>query len=171
MKTEELTQQRLEQKQTAGKLLSPEAREACERISAGESYWSQRAQVLLAVDEGATPAEAGNRAGLSRRQVKFWLGRFRDDYLDIFPEAELSRTQPEPARETEVSPPAVGGEAADEPMADAAEMEMKAGEAAEKPKQKKKKKKKKKKRKNTRKAKKAKGPSGRSKKKSTDPNI
>jgi hypothetical protein len=134
-----MTKQQAKDEQTVGKLLSPEAREACQRISAGEAYWSQRAAALLALDEGASAAEAGSRAGLSRGQVRFWLGRFRDDDLDIFPEAELSRTL---------------------------ETKMKVDEAAEKPKQKKKKKKKKKKGQKTRKAKKAKGTSGRSDKKS-----
>jgi len=76
--------------QTASKLLSPEAQAACERIAAGESLWSQRAQALLAVDEGATQAEAGQRAGLTQGQVRYWLGKFRRDQLSIFPEAELS---------------------------------------------------------------------------------
>ena len=61
MKTEELTQQRPEEKQSAGKLLSPEERGVCKQLAAaGEAPWSQRAQALLALDEGATqaPAEA-----------------------------------------------------------------------------------------------------------------
>jgi hypothetical protein len=157
MKTEELTQQRLEQKQTAGKLLSPEERGVCKQLAAGEAPWSQRAQALLALDEGATQAQAGSQAGLSLGQVRYWLGRYRKDGLSIVPEAELSQTQPEPAQETEASPQAVGE--------NAAATEMKADEAAKKPKQKSKKKKKKKKKKKG-KAKKAKGPSGRSDKKS-----
>jgi hypothetical protein len=151
MKTEESTQERLEQKQTAGKLLNPEERDVCKQLTTGEVPWSQRAQAFLALDEGATQAEAGSQAGLTQGQVKYWLGRYREDGLSIFPVAELSQTQPEPAPEIEASPGAVGKEAADELTADAA--------AAEKPKQKKKKKKK-------RKAKKTKGERGRSDKKS-----
>ncbi len=75
--------------QIAANLLSPEARAACQRIAAGEAPWSQRAQALLAVDEGATQAEAGQRAGLTQGQVKYWLGKFRRDQLGIFPEAGL----------------------------------------------------------------------------------
>jgi outer membrane biosynthesis protein TonB len=148
MKTEELTQQRPEQEQTAGKLLSPEDRGVCRQLTAGEAPWSQRAQALLALDEGATQAGAGSQAGLSQGQVSYWLGRYRDGGLSIFPEAELSQTQPEPVQEAEASPQAVAEEAA---------------ATADKPKQKKKKKKKKKKK---RKAKKAKAKSGRSDKKS-----
>jgi hypothetical protein len=150
MKTEELTQQRLEQKQTAGKLLSPEERGVCKQLAAGEAPWSQRAQALLALDEGATQAQAGSQAGLSQGQVSYWLGRYRKDGLSIVPEAELSQTQPEPAQETEASPQAVGEAAA--------ASEKNAAATAEKPKKKKKKKK--------GKAKKAKGKSGRSDKKS-----
>ena len=148
MKTEELTQQRPEDKKSAGKLLSPEERGVCKQLAAGEAPWSQRAQALMALDKGATQAEAGGRAGLTRTQARYWLGRYREDGLSIFPEAELSQTQPDPSQDTAASPQAVGEEAA---------------ATAEKPKQKKKKKKKKKK---TRKAKKAKGKGGRSAKKS-----
>ena len=162
---EELTQHRPEDKKTVGKLLSLEERVVFKQLAAREAPWSQRAQALLALDEGATQAEAGSQAGLTLGQVRYWLGRYREDGLSIVPEAGLSQTQPEPAQETEASPQAVGGEAADEPTADAPATEMKADGAAEKPK-KKKKKKKKKKRQKTRKAKKAKGKSGRSDKKS-----
>jgi len=72
----------------------------------------------LAVDEGATQAEAGQRAGLTPGQVKYWLGKFRRDQLGIFPEAGLP--------------------------VDAAENEKNAAKAKEKPKQKSKKAKKKK---------------------------
>jgi outer membrane biosynthesis protein TonB len=98
----------------------------CERVAAGEAPWSQRAQALLALDEGATQVGAGGRAGLTQGQVRYWLGRFRQDGLSIFPESE-----------------------------EAEATEMKAAGAAEEPK-KKKKKKKKKKQKKTGKAKKGK---------------
>ena len=90
MATESPTKQDSEMHQTAGKLLSPEAQAACERIAAGEAPWSQRAQAFLAMDAGATRAEAGQRAGLTPGQVKYWLGKFRSDQLSIFPETELS---------------------------------------------------------------------------------
>jgi hypothetical protein len=154
MKTEESTQQRLEQKQTAGKLLSPEEREVFKQLAAGEAPWSQRALALLALDQGVTQVEAGELSGLTQGQVKYWLGRYRQNGLSIFPEAGLSQTQSEPAPKIEASPHAVGEQPAAELNADAAEKE--------KPKQKKKKKSKKKKGK----TKKAKGKGGRSDKKS-----
>jgi hypothetical protein len=142
---EELTQHRPEDKKTVGKLLSPEERGVCKQLAAGEAPWSQRAQALLALDEGATQAQAGSQAGLTQGQVRYWLGRFRKDGLSIVPEASRQ---------------AVGEETA--------ATAMKAASTAEKPKQKKKKqgKKKKKKGQKTRKAKKSKGTSGRSDKKS-----
>jgi hypothetical protein len=99
--------------QAAGKLLNREERAVCERVAAGEAPWSQRAQALLALDEGATQVGAGGRAGLTHGQVRYWLGRFRQDGLSIFPESE-----------------------------EAEATEMKAAEAADKPKKKKKKQKK-----------------------------
>jgi hypothetical protein len=90
MATKSPTKQDSGRQQTGGKLLSPEAQAACGRIAAGEAPWSQRAQALLAVDEGATQAQAGESAGLTQGQVKYWVGQFRSDQLSIFPEAELS---------------------------------------------------------------------------------
>jgi hypothetical protein len=77
-----------ENKQAAGKLFNREERAVCERVAAGEAPWSQRAQALLALDEGDTQVGAGGRAGLTQGQVSYWLGRFRQDGLSIFPESE-----------------------------------------------------------------------------------
>ena len=90
--------------QIAANLLSPEARAACERIAAGEAPWSQRAQALLAVDEGATQAEAGQRVGLTQGQVKYWVGKFRRDQLGIFPEAGLPVDAEENAAKAKETP-------------------------------------------------------------------
>jgi transposase-like protein len=81
-----------ENRQAAGKLLNLEERAVCERVAAGEAPWSQRAQALLALDEGATQVGAGGRAGLTQGQVRYWLGRFRQDGLGIFPESEKAET-------------------------------------------------------------------------------
>jgi hypothetical protein len=37
------------------------------------------------LDKGVTQAEAGRRAGLSRGQLWYWLTKFRQQRLDIFP--------------------------------------------------------------------------------------
>lgn len=72
-----------------GKLLSSQERQAFKMISAGDDLHGQRAIALLAVDEGVTQKEAGARSGLTPGQVKYWLGRFRQLRLEIFPEQVL----------------------------------------------------------------------------------
>jgi transposase-like protein len=101
-----------ENRQAAGKLFNPEERAVCERVAAGEAPWSQRARALLALDEGVTQVEAAGRSGLTHGQVRYWLGKFRQDGFSIFPESE-----------------------------EAEATELKAAKAAEKPKKKKKQKK------------------------------
>jgi len=63
--------------QSTGKLLSAQEREVFTRISTGEAPHSQRAQALLAIDEGASQAAAGAAAGLTSGQVKYWLAKFQ----------------------------------------------------------------------------------------------
>ena len=72
-----------------GKLLSSQEHGLCVRISEGDTIHSQRAQALLAIDEGASQRQAAQRAGLTRGQVKYWLGKYRKMRLDIFPESIL----------------------------------------------------------------------------------
>ncbi|MCJ7657561.1 MAG: helix-turn-helix domain-containing protein, partial [Anaerolineales bacterium] len=72
--------------QKEGALLTPQERQVCQQISTGEAPHSQRAQALLALDEGATQTQAGQQVGLTRSQVKYWLGQFRRERLDAFPE-------------------------------------------------------------------------------------
>lgn len=76
-----------------GKLLSGQEREAFKMISTGNDLHGQRALALLAIDEGASQAEAGRRAGLSTGQVKYWLGKFRRVRMEIFPEQVLKPEQ------------------------------------------------------------------------------
>jgi len=76
--------------ESGGILLSPQERDVCLRISEGDTLHSQRAQALLSVDDGATQAQAGQRAGLTQGQVSYWLGKFRKIRLDIFPEDYLT---------------------------------------------------------------------------------
>ena len=68
-----------------GKLLEPQERLICEQIATGVAPHSQRAQALLALDAGETEAEASRMSGLSDGQVKYWLARFRNDRMNIFP--------------------------------------------------------------------------------------
>ena len=79
----------LEKGESGGTLLSPQERDVCLRISEGDTIHSQRAGALLAIDDGATQAQAGQRAGLTQGQVSYWLGKFRKVRLDIFPQDYL----------------------------------------------------------------------------------
>jgi hypothetical protein len=74
---------------TKGKLLSVQERAACEGLSSGEAPHSQWAQALLAIDEGASRAEAAQRSGLTSRQVRYWLSKFNKLGLGIFPQPAL----------------------------------------------------------------------------------
>lgn len=76
-----------------GKLLSEQERIAFKMIATGNDLHGQRAIALLAVDEGATQAEAARQAGLTVGQVKYWLGKFRQVRMEIFPEQILETNQ------------------------------------------------------------------------------
>ena len=73
-------------KQSAAQnLLEPQERAGCQQLAAGDPPHSQRAQALLALDQGASQAEAARSSGLSAGQVRYWLGRFRQRRMEIFP--------------------------------------------------------------------------------------
>jgi hypothetical protein len=76
-----------------GKLLSEQESVAFKMISTGNDLHGQRAIALLAVDQGATRAEAAQQAGLTPGQVKYWLGKFRQVRMQIFPEELLTAEQ------------------------------------------------------------------------------
>ena len=82
--------------QDTGNLLSPEERVGCQQLTAGEAPHNQRAQALLTLDEGATQEAAGQRAGLTKGQVRYWLGKFRKTRMAIFPEAPHTPAEPQP---------------------------------------------------------------------------
>ena len=79
-----------------GTLLTPQERVACQNIMAEKSLHSQRAKALLALDGGASQAQAGQQAGLTRNQVKYWLSKFRRERLEAFPEGAFADTQAQP---------------------------------------------------------------------------
>jgi hypothetical protein len=82
------------------KLLSPEERAILSQIAAQDPPFSQRAQALLTIDQGATQSAAGQEAGLSLGQVRYWLGKFRKGRLSIFPAEML-----QPAQKEEIAAP------------------------------------------------------------------
>jgi len=72
-----------------GRLLSDQEREAFKMIATGNDLHGQRAIALLAIDGGATQAQAARQSGLTAGQVKYWLGKFRQVRMEIFPEQIL----------------------------------------------------------------------------------
>jgi len=63
---------------STGSLLTSEEKTICEQISkSNEIPQSQRAQALLAINEGVTQAKAGEQTGLTIGQVRYCLQRFR----------------------------------------------------------------------------------------------
>jgi len=95
---------------STGWLLSPEQRTICEQIAAGESPDRRRAQALLAVDGGASQAEAGRRTGLTRNQVQYCLHKFRQDGVAIFAGVAPEAPTPEPDAAPESAAGAGGAE-------------------------------------------------------------
>lgn len=80
-------------------LLTSDERAACEGFASGDPPHSQRATALLALDSGATQMQAAGQAGLTKGQVRYWLDKFRQERLAIFPEESLASPQPEPVSE------------------------------------------------------------------------
>ncbi len=67
-------------------LLTPAEKAMCEKIVAlNESPHSQRASMLLAIDAGETQAQSAMHAGISIGHLKYWLKKFRETRLAIFP--------------------------------------------------------------------------------------
>ncbi|HID51964.1 MAG TPA: helix-turn-helix domain-containing protein [Anaerolineae bacterium] len=110
--------------------LTSDERTACQQIATGKAPYSQRAQAILALADGASQAEAAQQSGLTENQVRYWLGRFRSKRLDIFPESVHSDKQetvqsppvptvnslPEPSPETAAAVNALVIEAEETPM-------------------------------------------------------
>jgi len=78
-----------------GLLLTSEEYQACQKVLVEQAPYNQRAQALLAIDQGATQLQASQQSGLTRGQVKYWLGKFRQERLAIFPEDLLIMSQPQ----------------------------------------------------------------------------
>jgi hypothetical protein len=109
-----------ESPENENRLLSSEERAILSQIPTKEAPHSWRAQVILAIDDGATQAEAGRQAGLTKGQVRYWLGKFRKDRTSIFPEELLNQAQQEESDSPQSSagmldPGQVAGEEAVQP--------------------------------------------------------
>lgn len=57
-----------------------------ETLAQGDVPYSQRAQALLAIDAGSTIEQAARVAQLKVTQVRYWIGRFRNGRLGVFPD-------------------------------------------------------------------------------------
>lgn len=84
--------------------LSPQERAACQLLSTGKAPHSQRASALLALDQGVTQAQAAENTGLTLGQVRYWLGRFREVRLAIFPEPVMREAVVESPAAVEPAP-------------------------------------------------------------------
>ena len=81
-----MSHQKNEETTMESNLLTTQENNICKIIAGGEAPHSQRAIALLALNEGSTQAEAAKQAGLTKGQVKYWVGKFRRQHLYIFPE-------------------------------------------------------------------------------------
>ncbi len=64
-----------------------------EALAQSDIPHSQRAQAILAVDAGSTIEQAAQVANLKVTQVRFWLGRFRNSRLSVFPESLIEEME------------------------------------------------------------------------------
>ena len=79
----------LESKRVAlnNNFMTAQEQTVCMQIANSETPHSQRAMALLTLNEGNTQGQAADKSGLSTGQVKYWVARFRNHRLEIFPEA------------------------------------------------------------------------------------
>lgn len=91
-----------------GGFLTSEERTVCEQVrTVNETPHSQRAQLLLALDEGVSQKEASELTGLTRGQVTYSVRQFRQKKLSIFPEhlqSPAALAKPEPTVESKPEP-------------------------------------------------------------------
>jgi len=96
MGSEEVAAKISERQGSMGKLLKPHERNVCTDLLSAENPHNQRAQALLALDDGSTQKEAGLRSGLTLGQVRYSLRRFRKMGLEIFPSELIDQKSPQP---------------------------------------------------------------------------
>ncbi len=64
-----------------------------ETLAQGDVPYSQRAQALLAIDAGSTIEQAAQVAQLKVTQVRYWIGRFRNGRLEVFPDSLIKESE------------------------------------------------------------------------------
>ena len=75
--------------------LKKKAQKQLYKICQTTSVNSERAKALLLISEGATQEEAAEKTALSLGQVRYWLGRYRTNGIDCFPELTESKPKKE----------------------------------------------------------------------------
>ena len=60
------------------------------RITQADAPYNQRAQALLAINQGKTDEEAAEASGLRATQVKYWVTHYGKSGVAIFPEELLA---------------------------------------------------------------------------------
>ena len=83
--------------ESSGLHLKPQEKLILQQIAIGEPPYSQRAQSLLDIDAGVTHSTAAKVTGQTVGQVNYWLGKFREERMNIFPKELLGQTEPGPA--------------------------------------------------------------------------
>jgi CHAD domain-containing protein len=90
---------------SAEDLMTPQQRAVCLEIAKRDDLYGRRAQGLLALHNGATQAEAAERAGRSTRTVRRWLTSFTKEHLGAFPDRVLEEAGARAVSASSVSPP------------------------------------------------------------------
>ena len=81
-------------KQTGDNVLSAKEKNACRKVSSLKAgVASQRADALLAIDEGLTRAKAAELTGLKLGQIHYLITTFRKKRLTMFPDDVLNEPQ------------------------------------------------------------------------------
>lgn len=75
--------------------LKKKAQKQLYKICQTTSVNSERAKALLLISEGVTQEEAAEKTALSLGQVRYWLGRYRTNGIDCFPELTESKPKKE----------------------------------------------------------------------------
>lgn len=96
-------------------LSSAVEREVLEKLALQPGIEGQRAAALIALDNGASQAEAAEQTGLTKGQVQYILRKFRSERLLVFPDA-LGLLPPDP------EPPSVEASPTDGAEIDAADI-------------------------------------------------
>ena len=101
------------------------------RIARRTDAAGRRARVLLALHQGALQREAAARVGMAPRTVRYWLNRFRQEGLAIFPRRLVARApqRPRNAAEAAVAAAVAGTTANGTTASDATAGDATAGES------------------------------------------